>query len=277
MDAERRLLRLLEDRESKEERDKRKEALDKIKKEIEDRIKEQDKITKEAADLDKERSKEFEQIQKDLEALAQTACVMLMSKGGFENKIAFFLGIEEAIDRFTRLKDARDVAVGSTNASLFAYVADAVTDIVSQALDAADQMELTGERTAQSGRAEAILADMARPLASASESAKPTTTPAMPTPASIGPTWTPSCRSTTTRPMSMTTLDDQPASVSRISCVTCAEMPASTARSCPRIDTCSGLPLDTVLYAPICVSSMPAMRASRSRSGPPMPSCSSLA
>ncbi|MDE2290831.1 MAG: 3-hydroxyacyl-[acyl-carrier-protein] dehydratase FabZ, partial [Elusimicrobia bacterium] len=24
------------------------------------------------------------------------ACVMLMSKGGFENKIAFFLGIEEA-------------------------------------------------------------------------------------------------------------------------------------------------------------------------------------
>ena len=31
-----------------------------------------------------------------VEALAQTACVMLMSKGGFENKIAFFLGIEEA-------------------------------------------------------------------------------------------------------------------------------------------------------------------------------------
>ena len=31
-----------------------------------------------------------------VEALAQTACVMLMSKGGFENKIAFFLGIETA-------------------------------------------------------------------------------------------------------------------------------------------------------------------------------------
>ena len=31
-----------------------------------------------------------------VEALAQTACVMLMSKGGLENKIAFFLGIEEA-------------------------------------------------------------------------------------------------------------------------------------------------------------------------------------
>ena len=31
-----------------------------------------------------------------VEALAQTACVMLMSKGGFENKIAFFLGISEA-------------------------------------------------------------------------------------------------------------------------------------------------------------------------------------
>lgn len=31
-----------------------------------------------------------------VEALAQTACVMLMSKGGFENKIAFFLGIEGA-------------------------------------------------------------------------------------------------------------------------------------------------------------------------------------
>jgi len=31
-----------------------------------------------------------------IEALAQTACVMLMSKGGFENKIAYFLGIEGA-------------------------------------------------------------------------------------------------------------------------------------------------------------------------------------
>ncbi|MFH2202499.1 MAG: 3-hydroxyacyl-ACP dehydratase FabZ [Elusimicrobiota bacterium] len=31
-----------------------------------------------------------------IEALAQTACVMLMSTGGFENKIAFFLGIESA-------------------------------------------------------------------------------------------------------------------------------------------------------------------------------------
>ena len=31
-----------------------------------------------------------------IEALAQTACVLLMSKGGFENKIAFFLGIESA-------------------------------------------------------------------------------------------------------------------------------------------------------------------------------------
>jgi beta-hydroxyacyl-ACP dehydratase FabZ len=31
-----------------------------------------------------------------VEALAQTACVMLMSTGGFENKIAFFLGIEGA-------------------------------------------------------------------------------------------------------------------------------------------------------------------------------------
>ncbi|OIO05963.1 MAG: 3-hydroxyacyl-[acyl-carrier-protein] dehydratase FabZ [Elusimicrobia bacterium CG1_02_63_36] len=31
-----------------------------------------------------------------IEALAQTACVMLMSSGGFENKIAFFLGIESA-------------------------------------------------------------------------------------------------------------------------------------------------------------------------------------
>ena len=31
-----------------------------------------------------------------VEALAQTACVMLMSKGGLENKIAYFLGISEA-------------------------------------------------------------------------------------------------------------------------------------------------------------------------------------
>ncbi len=31
-----------------------------------------------------------------MEALAQTACVMLLSKGGFENKIAYFMGIEEA-------------------------------------------------------------------------------------------------------------------------------------------------------------------------------------
>ncbi|PCI35159.1 MAG: 3-hydroxyacyl-[acyl-carrier-protein] dehydratase FabZ [Elusimicrobia bacterium] len=31
-----------------------------------------------------------------IEALAQTACVMLLSAGGFENKIAFFLGIESA-------------------------------------------------------------------------------------------------------------------------------------------------------------------------------------
>ena len=31
-----------------------------------------------------------------VEALAQTACVMLMSKGGLEDKIAYFLGISEA-------------------------------------------------------------------------------------------------------------------------------------------------------------------------------------
>ena len=31
-----------------------------------------------------------------LEALAQTACAMLLSKGGFENKIAYFMGIREA-------------------------------------------------------------------------------------------------------------------------------------------------------------------------------------
>ena len=31
-----------------------------------------------------------------LEALAQTACVMLLSKGGYENKIAYFMGIDGA-------------------------------------------------------------------------------------------------------------------------------------------------------------------------------------
>lgn len=31
-----------------------------------------------------------------VEALAQTACVMLLSKGGFEGKIALFMGINEA-------------------------------------------------------------------------------------------------------------------------------------------------------------------------------------
>jgi 3-hydroxyacyl-[acyl-carrier-protein] dehydratase len=31
-----------------------------------------------------------------MEALAQTACVMLLSKGGYENKIAYFMGIEDA-------------------------------------------------------------------------------------------------------------------------------------------------------------------------------------
>ncbi|HBL18975.1 MAG: 3-hydroxyacyl-[acyl-carrier-protein] dehydratase FabZ [Elusimicrobia bacterium GWA2_69_24] len=31
-----------------------------------------------------------------LEALAQTACVMVMATGGYENKIAFFLGIDGA-------------------------------------------------------------------------------------------------------------------------------------------------------------------------------------
>ena len=31
-----------------------------------------------------------------IESMAQTACAMLLSKGGFENKIAFFMGIEEA-------------------------------------------------------------------------------------------------------------------------------------------------------------------------------------
>lgn len=31
-----------------------------------------------------------------VEALAQTACVMLLSKGGFENKLALFMGINEA-------------------------------------------------------------------------------------------------------------------------------------------------------------------------------------
>lgn len=31
-----------------------------------------------------------------MEALAQTACVMLLSKGGYTNKIAYFMGIDEA-------------------------------------------------------------------------------------------------------------------------------------------------------------------------------------
>jgi beta-hydroxyacyl-ACP dehydratase FabZ len=31
-----------------------------------------------------------------LEALAQTACAMLLSKGGHENKIAYFMGIDDA-------------------------------------------------------------------------------------------------------------------------------------------------------------------------------------
>ncbi len=31
-----------------------------------------------------------------LEALAQTACAMLLSKGGYQGKIAYFMGIEEA-------------------------------------------------------------------------------------------------------------------------------------------------------------------------------------
>ena len=31
-----------------------------------------------------------------VESMAQTACAMLLSKGGVENKIAFFMGIEEA-------------------------------------------------------------------------------------------------------------------------------------------------------------------------------------
>jgi beta-hydroxyacyl-ACP dehydratase FabZ len=31
-----------------------------------------------------------------IEALAQAACALMLSKGGFENKIAFFLGIDEA-------------------------------------------------------------------------------------------------------------------------------------------------------------------------------------
>ncbi|MDE2039066.1 MAG: 3-hydroxyacyl-ACP dehydratase FabZ [Elusimicrobia bacterium] len=31
-----------------------------------------------------------------LEALAQTACVLLLSKGGFEDKLAMFMGIEQA-------------------------------------------------------------------------------------------------------------------------------------------------------------------------------------
>ena len=31
-----------------------------------------------------------------IESMAQTACAMLLSKGGLENKIAFFMGIDEA-------------------------------------------------------------------------------------------------------------------------------------------------------------------------------------
>ncbi|MEK7388687.1 MAG: 3-hydroxyacyl-ACP dehydratase FabZ [Elusimicrobiota bacterium] len=31
-----------------------------------------------------------------IESMAQTACAMLLSKGGYENKIAFFMGIDEA-------------------------------------------------------------------------------------------------------------------------------------------------------------------------------------
>jgi len=31
-----------------------------------------------------------------IESMAQTACAMLLSKGGFENKIAYFMGIDEA-------------------------------------------------------------------------------------------------------------------------------------------------------------------------------------
>ena len=31
-----------------------------------------------------------------IESMAQTACAMLLSKGGFENKVAFFMGIDEA-------------------------------------------------------------------------------------------------------------------------------------------------------------------------------------
>lgn len=31
-----------------------------------------------------------------IESMAQTACAMLLSKGGFEHKIAFFMGIDEA-------------------------------------------------------------------------------------------------------------------------------------------------------------------------------------
>jgi 3-hydroxyacyl-[acyl-carrier-protein] dehydratase len=31
-----------------------------------------------------------------VESMAQAACAMLLSKGGFENKIAFFMGIDEA-------------------------------------------------------------------------------------------------------------------------------------------------------------------------------------
>lgn len=31
-----------------------------------------------------------------IEALAQTACIMLLSRGGYENKLALFMGIDEA-------------------------------------------------------------------------------------------------------------------------------------------------------------------------------------
>jgi 3-hydroxyacyl-[acyl-carrier-protein] dehydratase len=31
-----------------------------------------------------------------VESMAQTACAMLLSKGGYEGKVAFFMGIDEA-------------------------------------------------------------------------------------------------------------------------------------------------------------------------------------
>ena len=46
-----------------------------------------------------------------------------------------------------------------------------------------------------------------------------------------------------------------------------AEISASTARSWPSTETCTGLPEETVLYGPIWVSSIPAMRCRRSRIG----------